>query len=153
MKSLMVVAACLLMACNDSTSPASGIAVTTATSATSVSAGGTVSITLSITNHGVSTREVQATFCPQRPFEVMNLSGGVVGPRQPEICTLALIAPVVILPGETRTFTVDWHGDASGVGPADETLYLSPGIYLIRGRVMVEGAFVYATSVPINVTP
>jgi hypothetical protein len=84
---------------------------------------------------------------------VLDLFGAVVGPRQAEVCTLALVAPFIVQPGETRTYTVDWHGDASVIGPADETIYLAPGSYLIRARVMVEGAFVYAASVPITVTP
>ena len=152
MKRLMVVAACLAVGCSDSTSPASSIALSASTSDTKVAVGGSVSITLSFTNHGASPLQVEPDFCPLRPFEVLTLFGVVVGPRQPEVCAFALVAPLVVQPGETRTYTVDWHGDASGVGPADETIYLAPGTYLIRARVMVEGSFVYAAAIPINVT-
>jgi hypothetical protein len=152
MRKLLVAAAIVLAGCRDTASPASTVALSAVTSASSIPVRGSVSITLTIYNRGDEAITVPIADCFVRPFEILDSRGVVVAPLVPEVCALALFAPQVIEAGASFTYTTTWNGEAS-VGPADEIIYLGPGQYTIRARVLVqENTFVYATPIGLTVT-
>jgi len=139
----------LLLAGCEATSPRD-VEVTASTSVSSIPVKGTVSIVLTVYNRSSEAIHVSAGSCT-RLFEVLDLSRNVVGPAQPQVCALDLVAPMVIAPGASADIPTSWRTDA-GYGPADETIYVSPGIYSIRPRILIEGEYVYGTGVRVTVT-
>jgi hypothetical protein len=153
-KAFLIASACLVAACGDSTSPVDGLVIDTAVSAEQITAGQNVSVTLTILNQRDTDVKVAVESC-QRPFDVLNKFGVVVGPGARQVCTLALTAPTTIAAGQTATFETQWAGDSLGIGPADGPQYLSPGAYFIRGRVYVidDNATAFGRSVGIAIKP
>jgi hypothetical protein len=151
-KLLLAVAACLLVGC-DTTSPRDGVLVTAATSRSSISPGQALSINLTIYNRGDEDVQLGIDECVP-PYEILNERGDVVGPGA-RMCSLALMAPIIVAAGGSTTYTTTWAGDSTGIGPADGPNYLSAGTYSIRPRVLVAengGGFVYGNPLPITVT-
>ena len=153
-KALLIASACLAVACGDSTSPVDGLVIETAVSAQQITVGQPVSITLTILNQRDIDVKVAVESC-QRPFDVLNTFGVVVGPGEYEVCTLALTGPTTIAAGQAATFETQWAGDSLGIGPTDGPQYLSPGTYFIRGRVYVmdDNATAFGKSVGIAIKP
>jgi hypothetical protein len=149
-KLLLAFAASALVACQNDTSPSS-VTVTAAVSAPSLRLGTPVSISLKIHNGGDETIHLSISPC-DRPFEVLDFRGRVVGPAPVQVCTLALTAPITIEPGASAQYSTMWSGDI-GFGPADEIIYARPGSYFIRPRVLVqENSFVYGDAITLTVT-
>lgn len=153
-KLLLIVGACVAVACGDSTAPDSGVVLTGAISMQAIQARQSVSITLTIRNYGPEEASVNLSDC-SRPFEVLTAQGVVVGPAAVQVCTLALVAPTRVPAGGSVTYETTWDGDASGIGPADERIYLKPGAYFIRPRIqMAEGGVsVYGSALAITIKP
>lgn len=153
-RSLLTIGACLALACGDSTAPESGVALTGAISTPAIQARQSVAITLAIRNNGSEEVSVNLSDC-SRPFDVLNAQGAVVGPGSVQVCTLALVAPTRIPAGGSVTYETTWDGDASGIGPADERIYLAPGKYFIRPRVQIAGSgfSVYGSALAITIKP
>jgi hypothetical protein len=153
-KAFLIASACFVAACADSTSPVDGLVIDTSVSAQQITAGQSVSITLTIVNQRDTDVKVAVESC-QRPFDVLNKFGAIVGPGAYQVCTLSLTAPTTIAAGQTATFETQWAGDSLGIGPADEPLYLSPGSYFIRGRVYVmdDNAIAFGKSVGVAIKP
>jgi hypothetical protein len=153
-KLLLVAGACMTMACGDSMAPENGVVLTGTISTPAIQARQSVAITLTVRNYGAEEVSVNLSDC-NRPFDVLNTKGAVVGPGSVQVCSLALVAPTKVPPGGSVTYETAWDGDASGLGPADERLYLSPGTYFIRPRIQVtEGGFsIYGTALAITIKP
>jgi hypothetical protein len=109
-----------------------------------------VTITLMVTNGSQSDIQVTGYAC-EKPFEVRNTSQAIVGPAAPQVCSLELSAPMIIAPGGVGQLQTTWAGDSAN-GPADEIIYVSPGIYLIRPKLMIDGVVVYGDAITIAVT-
>jgi len=128
--------------CSLFTSPANSLVVEATLRNSSIIAGHEAAfIDLTITNRGDRAIDVMLDEC-HPPFVVMNLQRRTVGPAsgdRPACYVLVLIAPTTIEPGASVHYTSQWFGDASGIGPRDERLYVSPGQYLIQPRVSVAG--------------
>jgi hypothetical protein len=153
-KLLMPVVACLLAGCWDTTSPRDGVLVTGTTSVNSIRAAQSVSINLTIHNRGDEAVQLSVDECVP-PFEVLNQSGQVVGPGG-RFCALSLIAPVVVPPRGSTPYTTTWTGDSTGFDASGGFVYLSPGSYSIRPRVLVAaegGGYVYGNPIAITIIP
>jgi hypothetical protein len=99
--------------------------------------GGTVNVTVSVTNNGTTDIDVAdpSTVCGLHQFRLYTTSLAEIElPARHEVCSLALVAPRTLHPGETASVTYAWNG-VVGHGPADEPVYLQPGQYLLRARV------------------
>ena len=146
--------AVLLVGCLDNTSPKDSVLVTGTTSVTSIRAGQTMSVNLTIHNRGDDAISLHLDPCAP-PYEVLNQNGEVVGPGG-RVCALSLTAPVVVPAGGSTQYTTSWYGDSLGIGAADGFNYLSPGSYSIRPRVLVAtegGGYVYGSLLAVTITP
>jgi hypothetical protein len=153
-KPLLLAVACLLSGCWDTTSPRDGILVTGTTSVNSIRASQSVSINLTIHNRGDEAVQLSLDECVP-PFEVLNQGGQVVGPGS-RVCALSLLAPVVVPAGGSTPYTTTWMGDSTGFTASGGFVYLSPGNYSIRPRVLVAaegGGYVYGNPISITITP
>ena len=148
MRKLLVAATAVLMGC-DSTSPRN-VTLLASASASSIQVMEPVTITLMVTNGSPSDIQVTGYAC-EKPFEVRNTSQAIVGPAAPQVCSLELSAPMIIAPGGVGQLQTTWAGDSAN-GPADEIIYVSPGIYLIRPKLMIDGVVVYGDAITIAVT-
>lgn len=143
MRKLLLATSVLLMAC-EATSPKSVTVMATA-GASSLRVTEPVAILLTVTNG--SQADIQVTgFTCQKPFEVRDLRQAVVGPAAPQICTLALTAPLIIQPGASAQVETSWAGDSENL-PADGVTWVKPGFYLIRPKLMIDGVVVYGTAI------
>jgi hypothetical protein len=109
-----------------------------------------VTITLMVTNGSQADIQVTGYAC-QKPFEVRNTSQALVGPAAPQVCSLELSAPMIIAPGGVGQLQTTWTGDSAN-GPADEIIYVSPGVYSIRPKLLIDGVVVYGEAITIAVT-
>jgi hypothetical protein len=148
MRKLLVAALAVLMGC-DSTSPRN-VTLLASASASSIQVMQPVTITLMVTNGSEADIQVTGYAC-EKPFEVRNISQAVVGPAAPQVCSLELSAPMIIAPGGVGQLQTTWSGDSAN-GPADEIIYVSPGIYAIRPKLMIDGVVVYGNAIGIAVT-
>ena len=143
MRKLLLAASVLVTAC-EPTSPKS-VTVTATAAASSLRITEPVAITLTVTNASQADLQVTGFSC-QKPFEVRDIRQAVVGPAAPQICTLELIAPLIIAPGASAQVVTSWAGD-SGNLPTDGVTYVEPGFYLIRPRLVVDGVVVYGAAI------
>jgi hypothetical protein len=150
-KLLFAVAVSLSLGCRDNTSPDATVAVSLAVSAQSFQARTPITLTLTLFNPGEETVQIRFTTC-DRPFEVLDLSGRVVGPAPFQACPLAILVPLDIEPGKSKDYVVAWSGDAS-FGPTNELQFLPPANYRIRAQVPVgNNQFAYSDPIDITVT-
>ena len=147
MRKLLLATSVLVMAC-ESTSPKS-VTLTATAAASSLELTKPVAILLTVTN--ASQADIQVTgFSCQKPFEVRDLRQAVVGPAAPQVCTLDLVAPLIIAPGASAQVATSWAGD-SGNLPTDGITWVSPGFYLIRPKLTVDGVVVYGAAIGMQV--
>jgi hypothetical protein len=74
-----------------------------------------------VTNHGSGPVAIEVDTCPPRVF-VSDHRGQAVG-QPPIACTLALIAPVVLEPGDTHVYTQGWFAQDAHGAPLPEGVY------------------------------
>lgn len=146
---LPLVLALAATACSDPASPSYGLSVETKVSESTVRPGEPVLVSVIVTNHGEVTRIVDGGPCPE-PFVVMRPSGGVVGPA--EKACLAIVTARELPPGESFTVETPWAGDARYGAYRSSPSLLPPGLYRLKGRVLVTGeGFVEGAPVTIRV--
>lgn len=155
MKRLIAFAgACLVVACFGDTEPNAALLVLGSTSPTSIQAGQTLTIDLTIFNNGTQPVQIALSQCVP-PYEVLTSNGTVVGPGT-RMCPLDQTAPVTIASQASVQYSTTWTGDSSGTGPADGFIYLKPGTYHIRPRVNVVAGgsgYSYGAVMPVTITP
>ena len=148
---LLAVAVCLSFGCQKNTSPAFNLAVSLVASAQSFPSRTPVTLTLTIHNPGDETAQVEFTSC-ERPFEVLDLAGQVVGPAPFQACALATLVSLVIEPGSSTNYAVAWSGDMPS-SRTNELAFLPPNNYRIRARIPVgRDKFIYSDPIDITVT-
>jgi len=148
MRKLLVALTAVVMGC-DSISPRN-VTLLASASASSIQIMQPVTITLMVTNGSNENIQVTGYAC-QKPFEVRNTSQALVGPAAPQVCSLELSAPMIVAPGGVGQLQTTWTGDSAN-GIADEIIYVSPGIYSIRPKLMIDGVVVYGGAIGITVT-
>ncbi len=104
-------------------------------------------VVVSATNQSDRPMRVDSHGCPQ-VFEVTPIeTTEPVGPES-VACTLALLAPTELAPGEVLSFRYTWRGLGSG---QDEE-FLPSGVYRLRGwATPIEGDRVYSDYVQVEV--
>jgi len=131
MRSATALVIVLLAACRDTpTAPDGGLNVAVAASPTSIRAGQTTSISVTVTNRTSRARTIETNPCPPR-FQIATPDGTVVGPGG-SICN-ALSIQRTLQPGESFTFHRDWSGDTGSGLPGTTRTMLAPGTYYVVG--------------------
>ena len=89
----------------------------------------------------------------QPMFEVRNALGAIVGPG-PVVCSLALVAPIVLQPDETLHYRPTWSGESSTVTSTGQPVYLAAGTYFIWPKVGINSiGYAYGDPIQVTITP
>ena len=91
----------------------------------------TIRIEIRTANRGSDAIAIGVRGCP-REFEILDGGGAVVGPG-PLLCSLALLAPLTLEPGQSHTTVHEWTGEGADV----DWTRLPEGEYRVRGWVDV----------------
>lgn len=113
----------LVAACSSATSPTADLGVVTTLSRAEFRAGDAIDVSITVTNHGTASRELNIATCPD-PFIVTTEDGTVVGPAL-RGCTLELRTRD-LRPGESFTYALLWLGDARSARH-DQPQQIAPG--------------------------
>ena len=147
----LLLLACLLAACGDSTSPEDLIAVSATVAPNTIRAGEPMELDVAITN--TSDEELTLTSDCQPMFEVRTAAGTVVGPG-PIVCSLALVAPIVIEPNATLHYRPTWSGESTTTTSTGQPIYLPAGTYWIWPRVGInELGIAFGAPIQVTITP
>lgn len=122
---------------------AGALAVTMAADRTSVSAGQTLQITMTVTNTSTSSRTLQFSSGCLTDYEFLDAQGKVVGTSL-QVCLQALTQKT-LPPGASFTDIHTWTR-----GPLEPT-QLAPGNYQLRGVLLATRDTVRSQSVPIAI--
>ncbi|MGH7460909.1 MAG: hypothetical protein ACREMA_07755 [Longimicrobiales bacterium] len=135
----------VLLGCQgDTTGPQDELRVTAQVSPVIIRAGESVSVAITVTNHGSRTRRIAGYHCPS-VFEVSNTEGSVVSPRM-QLCLAVGIPPRPLQPGEPYTFRYTWGGNSLAGSTA-----LAPGYYFLRGTVWSDDVLLKSPAVTIQI--
>ena len=126
----ILIALVFVIACEGATDPESKLALTLTSDRTSLSAGDTAHLTLTIANRSSVTIPIPSSSCGPF-FTVTDAAGRSSGPPV-RMCDLALRQPVELAAGQRLTLYDVWAAD-SGNASAGRTLRVQPGTYTIRG--------------------
>ena len=126
----ILIALLFVIACEGATDPASKLVLTLTSDRTSLSAGDTAHLTLTIVNHSSVTIPIPSSSCGPF-FTVTDAAGRRSGPPA-RMCDLILRQPIDLAAGQSLTLHDTWAAD-SGNASASRTLRVQPGIYTIRG--------------------
>jgi hypothetical protein len=128
----------------------SNLNVTTEVSTAEVRRGDSVFVTVTVRNAGESTARINPDPCPS--FVVTTSAGVVVGPA--EIACKLSLETKDLAPGESFTIVSRWAGDASAGTIKSPPDMLSPGTYLVRGRIISSDVgFVESQPLSVRIVP
>jgi hypothetical protein len=140
-----VVLATTLLACSEPTVSDRGVDVVLTVDRAVLSEGDTADVVVVATNRGARPVTINSGGCPPA-FVVLDAVGSVAVPG-PEICS-AVLSTRQLGPGESYAFRHVWRLDAAR-DRAPTPQPLTPGIYVLRGRVV--GQHLRAESSPVTI--
>lgn len=151
MRKLLLGACVLSMACGDLTVGESDLIVAATPAPAAIKAGSSMAIGVRVTNTGGEAVELAISGCVAL-FEILDWQGRVVGPTTSRVCTLDFKAPVRVEPNASIDAEDLWTGESTASQPTGAPIYLEPGTYLLRPRVMlVGGEYVYGEVVAVTI--
>jgi hypothetical protein len=121
-------------------------------SPSSIKAGSPMSIRLTVANTGNQPKSIHTSTCDP-VFEILNGGRDVVAPPS-RPCTLSIAPPTVLEPGDDVEIVDTWSGESNTTAAGGQPIYLSPGTYTLRPRVMVAGAgWAYGSEMKVTIAP
>jgi hypothetical protein len=151
MRKMLVAASFLLMGCGDLTVGESGLVVVATPTPENIKAGSSMTIGIQVTNTTAEPVDLAISQCVPL-FEILDWQGRVVGPMESRICTLDIKPPVRVEPNTSVDAQDLWTGESRETQPTGDPIYLPPGTYLLRPRVMVVGGeYVYGKVVAVTI--
>ncbi len=122
-----------LCGCED---PAAPFLVTTSLSRSSMRAGDTVMVTVTVQNTTDKSQLIPNNQCGF-VFEVTNQAGSLVGP-QGVFCSAVLYPPITLAGGAHLTWTQAWTGGSVNSEPSGPLQMVPLGSYIVVGEVTAE---------------
>jgi hypothetical protein len=140
-----------LASCGDPTAPIPrNLVLTAGVSRATVRSGDSVTVTVTVSNVGTTSEDVQGNWCIEQPFVVTTLDAKPVASGTDRLCSADLLI-VTIRPGKSLVLTSVWNA-ITRVGTSTAQAKLPTGKYLITGRL--PGVVVrQSTSAAIELTP
>jgi hypothetical protein len=134
--------------CGDTVQPEGKIVVSAEVKPASIPPGQAMNVAVTVVNVSDAAWNL-STKC-FGVFEVLDLSGAVVGPATIG-CSFDLTPPDLLGPNATLKYAVTWRGESRATTDS-VTAYLPAGSYLLRPRVKIgSGNFIYGPTVPVTI--